>query len=202
MQNAYLIAGMRLPVLLRLALRNGVSPRHLGRLIFLAQAGAWSGLLSMYESLRWGSALRHAATPDNPVFIVSHWRTGSTFLHQCLSCDPRFTIPTLLQCCYPTSFVTARRFAEPLMTALVPTHRPMDNVKLGPSEPQEDEDAVFRMTGLSPLERLIFPHGSDYFLANDAPFLPAGRADMARWEKAFVYFVKKLALQGDRKSVV
>jgi hypothetical protein len=202
MQNAYLIAGMRLPVLLRLCLRNGVSPRHLGRLVFLAQAGAWSGLLSVYESLRWGSTLRHAATPDNPVFIVGHWRTGSTFLHQCLSCDPRFTIPTLLQCCYPTSFVTARRFAEPLMAALVPKHRPMDNVKLGPSEPQEDEDAVFRMTGLSPLEGLIFPHGSAYFLANDAPFLPAKPSDLVRWERAFVYFVKKLALHGSANARV
>jgi omega-hydroxy-beta-dihydromenaquinone-9 sulfotransferase len=197
MQNAYLIAGMRLPVLLRLALRHGVSPRHLGRLLFLTQAGAWSGMLATWEALRRGDEVRRAPLPADPVFIVNHWRTGSTFLHQCLSCDPRFTIPTLLQCCYPTSFVTARRFAEPLMAALVPKHRPMDNVKLGPSEPQEDEDAVFRMTGLSPLERLIFPHGSDYFLHGEVDFVPRRDADLRRWERAFVYFIKKLAVHGN-----
>lgn len=194
MDNAYLMAGMQLGVLLRLVLRHGVHPRYLGRFLFLLQGGAWSSGLTAYESLRRGGALRKASPPTNPVFIVNHWRTGSTFLHQCLKEDPRFTAPTLLQCCYPRSFVTAKRFAEPLMRALLPEHRPMDNVKLGPGEPQEDEDALFRMTGYSPLERMIFARSPDYFLHDSLEALPSSDRLRRRWEQAFLEFTTRLQL--------
>ncbi len=204
MENAYLIAGMQLGVLLRLVTRNGVSmtARHLGRLTFLLQSGAWSSMLSAYETLRRGRHETHAAVPQDPVFIVNHWRTGSTFLHQCLKSDPRFTVPTLLQCCYPRSFVAARAVAEPLMRSLLPKHRPMDNVKLGPGEPQEDEDAVFRMTGISPLEQLIFPHSPDYFLYPDPKELPDEPRLRRKWERAFVAFVRKIAFHGGGRVVL
>jgi len=98
--------------------------------------------------------------------------------------------------------VVARRFAEPLMGALLPKHRPMDNVKLGPGEPQEDEDAVFRMTGHSPLEGLLFPRSPDYFLHRSLEALPSDPAARAAWEAAFVAFARKLALYGKGRVVL
>jgi omega-hydroxy-beta-dihydromenaquinone-9 sulfotransferase len=204
MENAYLIAGMQLGVLARLVVRHGVSLhyRHLARLGFLLQSGMWSSALSAYEHLRYSRRYARAHPPTDPIFIVGHWRTGSTFLHQCLHCDERFTVPSLLQCCYPRSFVTARRFAEPLMRALLPEHRPMDNVKLGPGEPQEDEDALFRMTGTSPLERLIFPRSGDYFLRDITDGLADEPAQCRRWGNAFMYFTTKLAVHGGGRLVL
>ncbi|MBD3242786.1 MAG: hypothetical protein GF331_19495 [Chitinivibrionales bacterium] len=204
MENAYLMAGMQLGILLRLVARHGVSlqPKYLGRLLFLLQGGMWSSMLTAYETARRGRAIARATAPTDPVFIVNHWRTGSTFLHQCLRADPRFTVPTLLQCCYPRSFMVARRFAEPLMRALLPERRPMDNVKLGPGEPQEDEDALFRMTGYSPLERLIFPRNSNYFLRESLEALPEDLKARQKWERAFVSFVKKLHVHNGGRLVL
>lgn len=204
MENAYLMAGMQLGVLLRLVARHGVSlhPTYLGRLLFLLQGGMWSSALTAYETVRRGRRVARASAPTDPVFIVNHWRTGSTFLHQCLRADPRFTVPTLLQCCYPRSFVVARRFAEPLMAALLPERRPMDNVKLGPGEPQEDEDALFRMTGYSPLERMIFARTGNYFLYENMDALPSDSKDRRRWEQAFISFSKKLQVHSGGRLVL
>jgi len=40
----------------------------------------------------------------------------------------------------------------------------LDNVRIGIDEPQEDEYAIFRLTGSSPLERLVFPCKEKYFI--------------------------------------
>src|SRR4051794_28646314 len=39
---------------------------------------------------------RIAGTPiaHPPVFILGHWRTGTTLLHELLGCDPRHAFPT------------------------------------------------------------------------------------------------------------
>ena len=51
---------------------------------------------------------------------------------------------------------------------LSPT-RPMDQVRLAPDEPHEDEFALLRLIDHSPLERLIFPRSARYFLLDEEP---------------------------------
>ena len=42
------------------------------------------------------------ATPiQPPLFIIGHWRSGTTFLHELMVLDDRFTYPTTYQCFAP-----------------------------------------------------------------------------------------------------
>lgn len=134
------------------------------------------------------------AVPEDPIFIVGHWRTGSTFLHQLLNLDPRLASPTLFQVAIPDSFLISHAYYKPLLKKVISGKRPMDNVKLGMDEPQEDEYAIFRITGCSPLERIIFPKSRTYFLLDHPQYLPE-QADHKAWEKNLVYFFKKLSFK-------
>ena len=32
--------------------------------------------------------MRKAELPDDPIVVIGHWRSGTTYLHQLLACDP------------------------------------------------------------------------------------------------------------------
>lgn len=86
------------------------------------------------------------------------------------------------------------------MALLVSKFRPMDRVKLGIDEPQEDEYAIYRITPFSPLERLVFPNKSNYFLLDFPSFLPEN-AQLADWENKFMWYFRKLSLKSGKPIV-
>jgi hypothetical protein len=203
MKSAYLMAAMPSGVFVRLLLRNGIGfrPKYLFRLLFILQSGMWSSLLQWRERRAIAAKLNAAKAPPDPLVIVCHWRTGSNLLHQLINCDPQFSAPTLYQVSYPTSFITSRRYVEPIMKRMLLPLRPMDNVRLSMDGPEEEEGALFRICGLSPFERLIFPHSRGYFLLDDETFLPEP-SRRARWDEALLHFVTKLHMATGRRIVL
>jgi omega-hydroxy-beta-dihydromenaquinone-9 sulfotransferase len=193
LKNSYLTAGITLKHLFRLLLRNKISchPRYLVRIFFLFQSACWSSLFSMTEKTRFAKSLGTIEKIPAPVFIIGHWRTGTTLLHKLMSLDPNLKAPTLFDVAIPDGFLSSYKFYKPIMKLMVSPHRPMDMVKMGIDEPQEDEYAIFRLTGCSPLERLIFPVSPGYFLMTCDSFLPTGEKRV-EWEKSVLLFFKKL----------
>jgi hypothetical protein len=72
-------------------------------------------------------------------------------------------------------------------------HRPMDKVELGVDDPQEDEFALLKLTGSSPLLEVIFPRAQKYFLLDTASFHPPGN-EKENWKHQFRLFCRKLVL--------
>lgn len=203
MKSSYLLAGIKLFKLLKLISRNhfSIHPKYLLRLFFLLQSGFWSSLFSAVETIRFKQKINSTSLQDDPIFIIGHWRTGSTFLHQLLNLSPSLSAPTLFQVGLPDSFICSRFYYKPVMNSILSKHRPMDWVKLGFDEPQEDEWALFRMTCYSPLEKLIFPNSSKYFLLNNNSFVPENSA-LTNWKNNLMFFCKKLTYKTDKQIVL
>ena len=194
MKDSYLLVGVRLGVLLRLIRRNRVSilPKYIFRLLFLLMNACWASIFALAEKRRFHKAYNAIQVPDNPVIIVGHWRTGSTLLHQLMNLDNGFCSPSLFQTTLPDSFLFSSKYYKPVMSRIMPKHRPMDNVKSGFDEPQEDEYATFRLCGESPLERLIFPKKTTYFLDEYGKEKGSEANIIAAWSNSFSLFCRKL----------
>jgi hypothetical protein len=91
-----------------------------------------------------------------PIFVIGHWRSGTTFLHQLLAQDPRFITPTTYECFVPQHFLVSRHFGTKLKY-LIPKMRPMDPMAIDWESPQEDEFALMSMGLGSLYESLAFP---------------------------------------------
>ncbi|MCX6285715.1 MAG: sulfotransferase [Bacteroidetes bacterium] len=126
----------------------------------------------------------------DPVFIIGHWRTGTTLLFKLMSLDEQFKAPTLFQVAEPDSMLISHAYYKPIMKALVRETRPMDNVKIGMDEPQEDEYAVFRLTGYSPLEQLLFPSSERYFIEEWVKKVNSFKANEVLKEQLKSFFTK------------
>jgi hypothetical protein len=188
--------------LFRLLCRNQVdlNPKTLFRIVFLLQSACWSSFFSWIEKARYAKVLKNTPVPDNPIFIIGHWRTGSTFLHQLMTLDPDLCAPSLFQVAVPDSFLVSYPYYRPIFKQVVSEHRPMDQVKIGMDEPQEDEYAIYRMTNYSPLENLVFPKSKAYFLNHGSPFLPAGE-QLVRWKTDVQDFYRKLFFKSGKRIV-
>lgn len=203
MKHSYILAGITLGKFIDLVARNGISfyPKYLGRLLFLIQNGIWASLFKLNENHKFRQILKENPVPTNPIFIIGHWRTGSTFLHQLLSIDSQLTAPTVFHVSIPDSFLVSKKYYEPVMTRMMGNYRPMDRVKIGFNEPQEDEYALFKLSEGSPLEKLVFPENDDYFLNHYNDYYHRGE-HIGKWKREFKYFLKKLSFQTGKRIVL
>ncbi|MDP4281728.1 MAG: sulfotransferase [Bacteroidota bacterium] len=193
MKNSYITAGITLPRFIRLLHKNPFSlrPDFSGRILFILQASFWSYIFSCIEKRKFSTQIDSSPLPEDIIFIVGHWRTGSTFLHQLIFQDPSLTAPTLFQVVMPENYISSRKYFYPIIKLFITKYRPMDRVTVTLDDPQEDEYAIFRETGYSPLEKLVFPESEKYFLSGMNSFLPEP-SELLQWEEDVIRIFKKI----------
>jgi hypothetical protein len=161
----------------------------------------WHTLLRFVEEAFLGGRIRRTAFPDEPLFIVGHWRTGTTLLHELLILDDRHTFPTTYECLEPNHFLLTERLLTRLLPFLMPSRRPMDNMAAGWDRPQEDEFALCMLGQPSPYLTIAFPNrppqGQE---ALDLDGLsPRARR---RWARAFVHFLRRVTFSRPGRLVL
>jgi hypothetical protein len=195
--------GMPLGVWLGLVAENGfrISPIKLGLATTISAAAAFNSLAAPLSEARFRRQLRQPPATPPPLFILGHWRSGTTLLHELLMRDERFCCPTTYQCFVPSHFLLTEELITRMLAWMVPAKRPMDNVAAGWSRPQEDEFALANMGVPSPYRRMAFPvTSSPDPVALDVTKLSA--ADLARWQAALRGFLARLAVRDARRPVL
>ena len=107
MQHSYLLAGISSGKLFRLLSRNRISlhPKYLLRVLFLLQGSFFASVFNRVEKWKLGSKLKTYNMPDDPVFIIGHWRTGTTLLHQLMALNDKLVTPSVFHVSTPESFL-------------------------------------------------------------------------------------------------
>lgn len=151
------------------------------------------------EQARYGAELRSLPV-EAPLFVLGHYRSGTTYLHNLLCRDPRLGFCSYYQATFPHTFLTTEASGRRL-GFLSPPRRPFDDVRIGVDEPAEDELALCSMTFLSPHMGWHFPARWHRFRRHltleDVP-----DADRARWKGALLCFARKLTLRHRRRLVL
>jgi hypothetical protein len=110
----------------------------------------------MWERFRVGKKIENTQIHESPVFIIGHWRGGTTLLHNLLSKDKQFGYTTYLQGLFPHSFLTNNFFAW-IAKNIMPSKRPMDNMDININSPQEEELILMCQSGHSIYNMWVAP---------------------------------------------
>ena len=70
----------------------------------------WHTLLRLFQEAIDGPRIRRTVLQHPPIFILGHWRTGTTLLHELLVQDERHAFPTTYQCMDPNHFLLTEGF--------------------------------------------------------------------------------------------
>jgi len=197
-----LLIGIRFPVLVKMMSRNGFSlrPSFIPRLTVLLFNSLLSSFFALVENLKYSRLIRNVVIEKPPVFIIGHWRTGSTYLHQLINLDPQFTAPTTVQTVIPDHFLFSAKYYTPIMKRHTARGRSMDDIRVLPTGPQEDEFALIRMGSESPMEKLFFPSGNRYFLLGYGDYIPKEK-DLEEWKKNLLTFYRKITFLTGKQIV-
>jgi omega-hydroxy-beta-dihydromenaquinone-9 sulfotransferase len=150
----------------------------------------------------YGRQIRQTPIPHPPLFILGHWRTGTTLLHELLVQDPRHGFPDTYQCFDPCHFLLTGRLIRRYFNWLLPSRRIIDNMPVGWGRPQEDEFALALLGAPSPYVDIAFPNAAPLDPASlDLDDLPPRVRD--RWKRTLLWFLKAVTLQdGGRRLVL
>ena len=152
--------GMGIRTWLSLVARNraAISPSRIPMAMAVTTVSTINSLLGIAQWAILGRKIARTEIHDDPIFVIGHWRSGTTLLHELLVLDERHTYSDTYACFAPTHFLVSGWFFRPRCEVLLPSRRPMDNMAAGWDRPQEDEFALCNMGGRSPYLTIAFPN--------------------------------------------
>jgi hypothetical protein len=134
-----------------------------------------------------------------PLFIIGHWRSGTTLLHNLLCQDPTAGYLTTYHSVFSNNLTTKWLF-KTFMKRNMPNKRPSDNVELNINFPQEDEFAFLNQQAFSYYNFFSFPENFKTFYAEGVHHENLSRKEIKEWFKSYDKLLKKALIntKGDR----
>jgi omega-hydroxy-beta-dihydromenaquinone-9 sulfotransferase len=199
----YFWFGMRFGALMKLFKRGHYSftLNCLPDTVLLLLWVPWNSLLYWISEARYRASAEALALAPPPIFVMGHWRTGTTLMHDLFSVDPNLAYPTTFECFFPHHFLLTEGTLPKVMKVLLPKKRPQDDVPVGFDRPQEEEFAMMMLGQGTPYITHAWPRfgpaDSDYL-----DFKGVSEADKKTWADAFLWFYRRLLLKHGGKPLV
>lgn len=151
---------------------------------------AFLGLFAGIQERRYDRLLRPQALEHDPLFILGHWRSGTTFVHNVFSCDRHFGYNTTYQTVFPHLMMFGQGFFKKQMSWLMPSHRPTDNMELAVDLPQEEEFALTNSMPYTYYNMWYLPKSWQDYVERYLLFNEIGKDELARFEEELMKVIK------------
>lgn len=126
----------------------------------------------------------------DPLFILGHWRSGTTFLHNIFAQDKHFGYTTTYQTVFPHFMMSLQGLFKPTMGWLMPDKRPTDNMELAPDLPQEEEFAINNSCPFNYYNFWFFPERMQEYADRYLTFKDITPEELQAFKEAFDKVVK------------
>jgi len=180
--------------------RYAVDRPYLLRAALVTLFSFGNSMLRCYENAVYGPRVRQTVV-RSPLFILGHWRSGTTHLHNLFAVDRRLAYPNFYQVVFPHTFLCSEPIGARLLALLVPKHRLGDNVAQSIRMPAEDEFALCAATLRSPYLSWSFPRRAEYY---DRYLTLRGvpGVEIDEWKEGLKWFLQKLTWKHRRPLVL
>lgn len=185
-----------------LRLYGGVDRIGLARATCISSMAVMGMPIRWYESLRYGRGIASQRLDPPPVFIIGHWRSGTTNLHNHLLQDELFGCVSFLQCLIPSGFLSLDGLVRRFLEKRLPETRPMDQVPAGLSEPMSEDFALGSITDLTHYHSYYFPRSADHIFRRTILFDNVAPAQIEKWGKDYLQLLRKVAYAANGRQLL
>ncbi len=198
---AHPLSGANLGTLAKVVGRSGLPSKPLSATaIGLAALARWP--FSTAERLVMESRLPAAADLSAPVFILGHWRSGTTHLYNIMCKGEAWGFVPPVATGLPWDLFGLARVFNSVLERALPEHRYIDNIPVTPDSPQEDEIAVANMSDLSFYHGIYFPRTFADHIRRGLFFDGCSDDEIDKWKERFTYLLRKLYMYQDDKPLL
>ncbi|MFC2107802.1 sulfotransferase, partial [Bacteroidota bacterium] len=190
--------------LIRLVSKNHIAPKYYFRALIILLVSLIGIPFRQFENLKYKKKIREYKIPNDPVFIIGHWRSGTTYLHNILSKDPKFCYVTTYQGVFPGIIFRGfgHWFFKSFMKLLIPSNRKGDNVKLNVDYPQEEEFALGESHNSCFYFFWYFPKKLMQFFDSQLLLRNRKKSDIERFKGDYIKLVKKTHLLNKKEILI
>ena len=187
----HVLEGVRFRDWVRLLRRERfrVDPPYWPRAAYVTAMSLFNSAAARAVERRYGPAI-DSTRVEAPVFVLGHYRSGTTFLHGLLISDPALAAPTRFQAYNPATFPATEGWLRPIV-----------DLFMLPRRAQEDEIALLNLSMHSPYMDWCFPRSRDGF-GRFNTFEHATPAERAEWSAAMGRFARMLTMRRGRRLVL
>ncbi|CAG5081629.1 sulfotransferase family protein [Parvicella tangerina] len=131
-----------------------------------------------------------------PVFVLGHWRSGTTHLHYLLAQDNQFTYLENFQAFFFRVAFISKTFMKPILNFFMPRTRPQDNIEIDASAPSEEEHPLTNLTEKSGMMTFFFPQNRSYYDKYNI-FKGTTEKEKKSWKKVYHWMLQNIAYYTD-----
>ncbi len=193
---------MPFALFVRMVLMYKVYPRYYFRCIV---AGIVSLLLEpfrWFELLIYSRKVSKTQLPTSPVFILGHWRSGTTLLHNAMAQDKQFAFINTYHSVFVNQFFGSRWLFKPLMRLLMPQKRPADNVLLSTALPQEEGIALSNIDSFAFYNFFYFPQDWKVIYARFISGKSSSSTELEAYSRRYKKLIAQALLEYNRKEFI
>ncbi len=196
------LAGYTLTNILRVLIQNRfrMHPKYWPRFLYALIVSFATAPLRIIEKIVYTRKIKKTEVITDPLFIIGHYRTGSTYLIKLLSLDKSKGYISNMEAYAPNFFLAFPKITKWILDLSLPEKRPMDNVLLGSSEPTEEEYSIGSVDKYGYFNGFIFPRNFELYSRYNS-FDECPPKDLQRWKKRYHFFVKKMTYKYKGKMI-
>ena len=141
-------------------------------------------------------------TVQPPIFIIGHWRSGTTYLHNLIVRDEDWGYVSSLQTWTPELFLGSAPIIQCILKRFLPKTRPMDNVELSAELPQEEEYALGNVGLGCFYHGWYFPKNMKHYFRQFVLFNNSNSEIEREWCSAYLRILKKATYKMNGKRLI
>ena len=163
-------------------------------------------LVGVCEEIVYTNKIKKIKLEKDPIFILGHWRSGTSFLHCLLAKDPQFIYSKESYAIAPhTIILLEKALQSTLMEKLFPdlrNLRPQDNMFVDLESPEEEEFAIAKLTRQSLYNRRCirsYKKAGEFF-EKYVLFEGISQKDLDQLTRTYQFFIQKVCYCFSRKT--
>ncbi|SDB27670.1 sulfotransferase family protein [Eubacterium oxidoreducens] len=184
--------GCRFDNWIKLLKENNVSKEKKGQAMFITFVSAMLAIPAGLERLLFDGRIRRTKITKDPLYVIGHWRTGTTFLQNLLSKDKQFGWFDPMKTVSFNNCILLKDVLPKVEKILLKDARPMDNLDYTIDLPMEEVFAQATISTQAISHMLVFPDKGKGVKYIETAFIDEqDEKKQKEWTKAYDYILKK-----------
>ncbi len=201
--NSNYIVGCRFDNWIRLLFQNKfrIKPRYIPSAIYITLVSLLMYPMALLERLIYGRRIKKTVVEKHPLYIIGHWRSGTTYLLNVLSHDEQFGFFDAPSVFTHNNFLLMEKLIRPMLAKSMPDKRPMDNISYTTYVPQEELYAYGSQIPECIIHMSAFPENFRYY--RDMAFKDKmTEKQYKRFTRTYIDVIKKITFARKGKQML
>ncbi len=195
------LAGSTIGNYFRILRLGRIAPRYYFKIFLTTLIVLIATPFHLWEKISFRRRIQQFQFQKPPLFILGHWRSGTTLLHNMLTKDPSAAYITTYQSLFPSNLASKWLFRT-FMRINMPDKRPSDGVELNIDFPQEDEFAFCNLQPYSYYNFFYFPIKYREFYEKSVHHQNLSKKEMETWYSKYDELLKKALIDTKGERVI